>query len=90
MTFSEGCFCATRTSWRQGLCTVRLVPPWRFHGKATVEGSATGLLHKGEDFFEIGFVVGGAELLFRETAGSFSSAAIRRSFEGVERHAAEG
>ena len=49
-----------------------------------------GSLHKGEDFFEVVFVLGGAELFFCEATGAFALAVVSCSFQCVERDATQG
>ena len=51
--------------------------------KVGESASLPGPLHKGEDFFEVGFVVGGVELFFGETAGALACAVICRSSQGI-------
>ena len=40
-------------------------------------------LHKREALFELGFVLGGAELFFREAAGELAFAVVGGSFEDL-------
>jgi hypothetical protein len=49
-----------------------------------------GSLHKGEDLFEVGFVMGGPELFFREAAGALTFTMVGRFLQCIEGHATQG
>ena len=68
-----------------GLCpTTTTFVPMRTSSKRI---SPSGLLHKGQDLSEVGFVLSGTELFFSEATGAFAPTLISRSSQGVERNA---